>query len=243
ISALEKQLKKDNIELKKQESELISNAKIKAREILLDAKEEANDIINNLNNMTSINGKETEKLRNKLNTKIKELSITHDTSEKKIFTSSSISIDQAKPGTDVFVKTFGKTGTIISNVSKKNDVQVQIGSLKTSVKLYNLELSDCSKKTTFSNNFHYTNINKTRNVTTEINVIGKNVEDAIFIVDKFLDDCYLAKLKTVRIIHGKGTGKLKSGIHSFLKTHPHVDTFRIGTFGEGEMGVTVVDLK
>ena len=77
----------------------------------------------------------------------------------------------------------------------------------------------------------------------EINVIGQNVEEACFAIDKYLDNCYLAKLGTCRIVHGKGTGKLRQGIHSFLKTHPHVKGFRLGTFGEGEMGVTVVELK
>ena len=81
------------------------------------------------------------------------------------------------------------------------------------------------------------------NFNSEINVIGETVSDAVLLIDKFLDDCSLAKLSTVRIIHGKGTGKLKNGIHTFLKTNPHVKSFRMGTFGEGEMGVTVVELK
>lgn len=62
-------------------------------------------------------------------------------------------------------------------------------------------------------------------------------------IDKFLDDCSLAKLQTARIIHGKGTGKLRNGIHTFLKTNSHVKSFRLGSYGEGEMGVTVVELK
>ena len=74
-------------------------------------------------------------------------------------------------------------------------------------------------------------------------MIGYNVEEAIFVIDKFLDDCSLAKLQTARIIHGKGTGKLRDGIHAFLKNNPHVKNFRLGTYGEGEMGVTVVALK
>ena len=82
-----------------------------------------------------------------------------------------------------------------------------------------------------------------KDVSTEINVIGQNVEEACFAIDKYLDNCYLAKLSTCRIVHGKGTGKLREGIHSFLKTHPHVKSYRLGTFGEGEMGVTVVELK
>ena len=87
------------------------------------------------------------------------------------------------------------------------------------------------------------NVSKTRTINSEINVIGQNVLDATMLIDKFLDDCSLAKLQTVRIVHGKGTGKLKNGIHEFLKNNPHVKNYRIGTFGEGEMGVTVVELK
>ena len=87
------------------------------------------------------------------------------------------------------------------------------------------------------------NISKSKTIKPEINVIGLNVEEALFIVDKFLDDCSLSKLQTVRIVHGKGTGRLKNGIHNFLNNHPHVKSYRLGTFGEGEMGVTVVELK
>ena len=85
--------------------------------------------------------------------------------------------------------------------------------------------------------------NKSKNISAEINVIGQTVDEAIFVVDKYLDDCYLAGLQTARIVHGKGTGKLRKGIHEFLRTHPHVASFRLGTYGEGEMGVTVVELK
>ena len=84
---------------------------------------------------------------------------------------------------------------------------------------------------------------KAKNVSSEINVLGQNIEDACFTIDKYLDDCSIAKLSSVRIVHGKGTGKLREGIHIFLKKHPHVKSFRLGTFGEGEMGVTVVELK
>ena len=67
--------------------------------------------------------------------------------------------------------------------------------------------------------------------------------DTKYIIDKYLDDCTISNIATIRIVHGKGTGKLREGIHSFLKKHPHVKSFRLGTFGEGEMGVTVVELK
>ena len=86
-------------------------------------------------------------------------------------------------------------------------------------------------------------LSKAKNIKSEINVIGLNVEEATFVVDKFLDDATLSKLTSVRIVHGKGTGKLMKGIHKFLKTNPHVKSSRLGTYGEGEMGVTIVELK
>lgn len=84
---------------------------------------------------------------------------------------------------------------------------------------------------------------KAKTVSPEINVIGQNVDEAIYVIDKYLDNCASANISPVRIVHGKGTGKLREGIHSFLKKNPHVKSFRIGTFGEGEMGVTVVEIK
>ena len=109
-------------------------------------------------------------------------------------------------------------------------------------KLNKSKINLTSKKSAVSTK-DYTSISKSRYVTTEINVIGLNILDALPIVDKFLDDSSLSKLQNVRIVHGKGTGKLRDGIHQFLKKHPHVKSFRIGAFGEGEMGVTVVELK
>jgi DNA mismatch repair protein MutS2 len=99
-----------------------------------------------------------------------------------------------------------------------------------------------NKQKSFSNR-NFNNKLKSKTAVTEINVIGETVEEAIFVVDKFLDDSALANLSTVRIVHGKGTGKLRQGIHNFLKTNSHVKSFRLGTFGEGETGVTVVELK
>ena len=110
-------------------------------------------------------------------------------------------------------------------------------SLKSSSKL-----TSNSYKSSLNSSFSDSSL-KAKSVTTEINVIGQNVDEACFVIDKYLDDCYLAKVSPVRIVHGKGTGKLREGIHIFLRKHPHVKSFRLGTFGEGEMGVTIVELK
>ena len=110
---------------------------------------------------------------------------------------------------------------------------------KFSLKNNKLNNSNHNSSVTFSKNSKF----KSQNISSEINVIGQTVDEAIFVIDKYLDDCAIAKLSPIRIVHGKGTGKLREGIHKFLKTNPHVKSFRLGTFGEGEMGVTIVELK
>lgn len=246
IANLENKLENDYETLKNKEQELISNAKIKARNILLDAKEEANEIIKEMNSLSSSDRKLADNMRNKLNEKIKSTSNISDvsTSDSKNKVSI-IKPENIKLNMDVFVRSFGQNGIVISNVSKSNEVQVQIGAIKTSVKLKDLELpkTTSTPKKTKVQTSGYGGLNKSKTVKSEINVIGLNVEEALFVVDKFLDDCSLAKLQTARIVHGKGTGKLKNGIHQFLKTNSHVDSYRLGTYGEGETGVTVVTLK
>ena len=239
ISILKEKLQKENIEKQKQEREIINNAKIKARNILLEAKEDANEIIKELSNIQDT--KKAHNLRNDLNHKIDNIKLETTTS---IDESQSIHKEDIKTGMEVFVPSFHQNGVIVSNPSRNNEVQVQIGSMKINISISELQLLKNTGKTNTSNSsFTTSNVSKSRNVKPEINVIGMTVEDATFVIDKFLDDCSLARLETVRIIHGKGTGKLKNGIHQFLKTNPHVKSFRLGTFGEGEMGVTVVNLK
>ena len=244
ISLLKEKLQKQNIEKEKQEKEIINTAKTKARNILLEAKEDANEIIKELSNAT--NSKEVNTLRNSLNTKINAIKLEKTTSNT-VDDSKKLHKEDIYPGKEVLVSSFNQTGTILSNVSRNNEVQVQIGSMKINLnidQLQNSKNANSGKKSSYSTTHSSAlHISKSKTVKPEINVIGMNVEEATFVIDKFLDDCSLARLETVRIIHGKGTGKLKNGIHQFLKTNAHVKSFRLGTFGEGEMGVTVVELK
>ena len=136
-----------------------------------------------------------------------------------------------------------KINDSLKDVSSSTDNGLNLEKLKElnskfSLKNSSLENDKKSSSVTFSKDSF-----KSQTISSEINVIGMNVEEATFVIDKYLDDCSIAKLSPVRIVHGKGTGKLRDGIHKFLKTNPHVQSFRLGTFGEGEMGVTVVELK
>lgn len=242
ISNLEKELTINSEKLQKQKQDIINKAKVEARNILLDAKEEANDIIKDLNNIPSSSIKSAENLRNKLNKKINEIHTLENINT--ISNSNALDVKDIKPNMTVYIRKFSKNGTILSRPSKSNEVQVQIGMIKTNVSINELEKAhkeDLKENKQLSST--YSNISKIKNIKSEINVIGLNVEEAVFVVDKFLDDASLGKLNSVRIVHGKGTGKLMNGIHKFLKTNPHVKSYRMGTYGEGEMGVTIVELK
>lgn len=243
---LRKTLENRNADLKKKELSIIENAKIEARKILLDAKTQVSDAIKEINNIydnvDSSSIKNLNNIRNNINSSIKETVSFSSTNEKQ--KNASLNKDDVFIGMNVYITNLSQYGTIISNVNKSNQVQVQVGSAKMMIDLANLVKSNVSptKSSKLTSTSSY-KTNKAKTAVTEINVIGYNVEDAIFTIDKYLDDCYLAKLNTVRIVHGKGTGTLRKGIHNFLKTNSHVKSFRLGTFGEGEMGVTVVELK
>ncbi|MBQ9298447.1 MAG: endonuclease MutS2 [Clostridia bacterium] len=231
ITELKNKLKSERIELENSKKDILYKAKLEARDILINAKEDANSIIKELSTSRNI-----ENLRKNLNKKIQELDI-NDISTNAPITSVNI-------GMKVYIPTLNQEGTILSMPNKDNLVNIQVGNAKMHIPLNKLESSTVPTNTKSNITYSHTATNlKTKFVSQEINVIGYNVDEAIFVIDKFLDDCSIAKIQTARIVHGKGTGALRKGIHNFLKNHPHVASFRLGTFGEGEMGVTVVEIK
>ena len=245
IELLRKSLERDNTKLNEEADNIIKDAKEKARNILLDAKEDANYIIRELEK-EQVSAKEANELRNRLNKKLQENSdIAHNISNLNDY--SNLDSSSIKIGDKVLIKRWNQIGTVASLPNKEGNLIVEVGVMK-----MNSNLSDLATigKSGNSNNKSNEKINQTKfnnnkslTVSSEINVIGLNVEESIPIVDKYLDDAYLAGLESVRIVHGKGTGKLRDGIQSFLKKHSHVKSYRVGTFGEGEMGVTIVTLK
>ncbi len=243
IELLRNNLQRDNSILKKQEKEFIDNAKIKAREILLDAKTEATELINEMKQIEADSNSidKLNELRNKLNNSIKEKSISKDNDFIPI---DPISKDLIKPNQKVYITTLEQNGIITSKINKDDEVQVQIGFIKTNINIKYLEKPRHLKDDLTKTETHTSSkVSKTRTASSELNVIGLTTSEAIPQVDKFLDDCFLAHITTAHIIHGKGTGKLRQAIHSFLKKHPKVKSYRVGTYGEGEMGVTIVELN
>ena len=241
VEALRKSLEKKQDDVLEKRAKMLEDAKLEARDILISAKEEATEIIHELS--ASVDLKQANNLRNKLNDKIRNINSVHYSEQDNSF--EAINKNDIKDGLNVYISSLGTNGIILGNtVNKSNEVQVQVGSMKMNVKLSdlrklssNVSISKSTGKVTTEKS------SKTKVISPEINVIGQNVDEAIYVIDKYLDNCASANISPVRIVHGKGTGKLREGIHSFLKKHPHVKSFRIGTFGEGEMGVTVVEIK
>lgn len=255
---LRNSLKHQHSNVSNKEKELIANAKQEAKQILLDAKETANSIIKDMNSAPSAS--KANKLRNALNEKISSINTNAEDVELSDNLLPAIAREEIKPGLNVYVSNLKANGVVVSNISKDDTVQVQIGIMKMKVDIKNLQETATSSKASVSassakpsaksaknksKNYSYVGRSslKAQNISPEINLLGLTVDEAIPIVDKYLDDCYIAKLSPVRIVHGKGTGALRNGIHHYLKSNKLVDNFRLGTFGEGEMGVTIVNLK
>lgn len=247
IEELKRNLEFDNSELENQKKEIINKAKFEAKNIILDAKETADSIIKQLDDTNSL--KNANALRNELNNKLKETKF-EETALKNI----GILKDDITIGMNVHIPSLNQDGIVTSLPNKSNIVQLQIGNAKMN---FNIDKLTAVSKNNFGSPKSATPtkvdstigrpqnlfINKSKTIASEINVIGLNLDEALPIVDKYLDDCYIANLPTARIVHGKGTGALRKGIHSFLKTNSRVKSYRLGTFGEGEMGVTIVEFN
>ena len=212
IEVLRSSLETDLSTHKQKEKEIIEKSKEEARQILLNAKSEANDIIKELNELPDSRDslKQANNIRNKLNSSLKDYAPKLQET-----TSSNLNSEDIQIGMTVLVKSLNTKAIILSLPNKSNDVQLQIGNAKMTM---NIKQLDKTKQDTIKNIPQKKNINlKAKNISSEINVIGQNVEEAIFVIDKYLDDCSIAKISPVRIVHGKGTGKLRSRYSYILK--------------------------
>ena len=151
-----------------------------------------------------------------------------------------------RPGDSVFVKSMNLKGTVMTVPDSRGFLQVRMGILNSKVNVNDLELID--EVTIQAPNLSRTGSGKVRMsksaaVSMELNLLGKTVDEAVSELDKYLDDAYMAHLPSVRIVHGKGTGALRKGVHDYLRRQKKVASFRLGEFGEGDAGVTIVKFK
>lgn len=244
--SLKQQAAQNQKKLDEQRDRIIREANEKANAILREAKEVADETIRNFYKFgkENISAAEMEKERERIRKKIKDTASSSDLGVKK-------QKKQHKPsdfklGESVKVLSMNLTGTISSLPDARGNVTVQMGILRSQVNISDLEIieepSPYAPKKFSRTSKGRIGMSKSLSVSTEINLLGKTVDEAVAELDKYLDDALLSHLNTVRVIHGKGTGALRKGIHEYLRRQKHVKSYHLAEFGEGDAGVTIVEL-
>ena len=233
--------------LEEQRDRIIREANEKASAILREAKEVADETIRNFHKFgkENISAAEMEKERERLRQKIKNTQA--DAAVKPVKQKKKYKASDFKLGESVKVLSMNLTGTIGSLPDARGNVTVQMGILRSQVNISDLEIIEEPSPYT-AKKFSRTSkssmkMGKSLTVSPEINLLGKTVDEAVAELDKYLDDAILSHLNTVRVVHGKGTGALRKGIHEYLRRQKHVKSYRLAEFGEGDAGVTIVELK
>ena len=246
VSQLKEKLETKQDNLARQKERVLREANEQARKILQDAKDYADQTIRDMNKLAAgkmANMKELEHkrsaVRDKLSKTDERLTLKKDKAKKN-------RPEDFHPGDSVRVLSLNLKGNICGKPDSKGRIAVQMGILKSMVHVSDLELLDeevIKAPTLKKTGAGKIKMSKSATISTSLNIIGKTVDEAMPELDKYLDDAYLAHLNQVTIIHGRGTGKLRTAVHNKLKKSRYVKSYRLGTFGEGETGVTVVDFK
>lgn len=253
IARLKSGLEKKEERFDERKDKMIRKANEEAQQILREAKETADRTIKNINKLAASSGIDTKALeaeRTKLRDSLKKveggLSLKQETKKPH----KAINPKTLKLGDGVRVLSMNLNGTVSSLPDAQGNVFVQMGILRSKVNISDLELLqensvsgpglESRKKGSGSSNIK---MSKSFGISPEINVLGMTVDEAVAQLDKYLDDAYIAHLPQVRIVHGKGTGALRAGIHKHLKRLKYIKEFHLGGFGEGDAGVTIVVFK
>ena len=258
IAQLKARLTQKEERLDERKDKLLKNAAEEAQRILREAKETADQTIKQINKLSADSGlnKQLEAQRAKLREKLKEAD--DKLAIKAKGPSQPISPKKLKVGDGVKVLSMGLKGTVSTLPNARGDLYVQMGILRSLVNVKDLELlseqditgpsipsSGGGKFSGKGRGSGSSNIkvSKSASISPEVNLIGMTVDEAMPVMEKYLDDAYLAHLTTVRVVHGRGTGALKNAVHTRLKKLKYVKEFRLGVFGEGDSGVTIVTFK
>ena len=250
IRELKQRLESKQEKLDLSRDKILREANEQARNILQEAKDYADTTIRNFQKYGKAAGvsakdmeKERGKLREKMSTVDKKLSAKNAAPKK---SHKQLTAKDLRIGDSIKVLSLNLKGTVSTLPDAKGNLFVQMGILRSQVNIRDLEKLDDTVIT--GGYFSKTGsgkikMSKSASVSTEINLLGKTVDEAIMELDKYLDDAYIAHLPSVRIVHGKGTGALRKGVHNYLRRQKHVKSYRLGEFGEGDAGVTIVEFK
>ena len=247
IEALKMQTRQKQDKLDEQRERILREANEKANAILRDAKDVADETIKNFRKFgkENISAADMEKERERLRKKIKDTSAASTIKAQK--PKKAYKPSDFKLGESVKVLSMNLTGTISSKPDSRGNVTVQMGILRSQVNISDLEIIEdvnpYSPKAMTRTSKGRIKMSKSLSVSPEINLLGKTVDEAVSELDKYLDDALLSHLNSVRVVHGKGTGALRKGIHEYLRRQKHVKSYRLAEYGEGDAGVTIVELK
>ena len=247
IEKLKKQLEEKNERIDKSKDKILREANEEAYKILQDAKELADKTIRNFNKYgqgqapMSQMEKERSALRDKMNDKEKKLSDIKKNTAK----ANHKAPKKLRIGDSVLVLSLNLKGTVHTLPNAKGDLYVQMGILRSLVNINDLVLlnDDVSPAKKYGGSGSKIKMSKSMSVSSEINLIGKTTDEALALLDKYLDDAYIAHLSSVRIVHGKGTGALRKAVHGLLKRTKTIAEYHLGEFGEGDAGVTIATFK
>ena len=249
IEQLKNRLEHKQESLDASREKILRDANEQAHKILRDAKEYADTTIKNFNKFgkAGIDSRAMEQERNRLREKMssveKNLTIKP---AKKAASSKQLQAKDIHLGDSVRVLSMNLKGTVSSLPNAKGDLFVQMGIMRSQVNLRDLELipdvETVNPRTTRTGTGKI-KMSKSASVSTEINLLGKTVDEALAELDKYLDDAYLSHMPSVRVVHGKGTGALRKAVQNYLRRQKHVASYRLGEFGEGDAGVTIVTFK
>ena len=247
VEDLKNQLKAKNERLDERSDDILQKAREEASAILREAKETADDAIRKLNkaNAAGMSVAELEKQRQRIKDNINKV-------DKGRVLKSQAPARQHKAsdfhiGDRVHVASLNLDGTVHTLPNQKGELNVTIGIMNYNVNMSDLtiieEASEMRKLKQKSSGIGKLKMSKTASISPEINLIGMTSDEAIMTLDKYLDDAFLSHISPVRIVHGKGSGILRNAVHNYLKRQKHVKSFRLGSFGEGDYGVTIVEFK
>ena len=248
IKTLEAQLKAKNEKLDSAKDKILKEAHEQARAILQEAKTVADETIRSFNQADrNSDMKELEKKRQNIREKIDDKNERLALKTPPSATRKTLDPKKLKKGDSVRIVSMGLKGTVSSLPDAKGNLFVQCGIIRSSVNVNDLVLladnDTASQKSAVRTSGGKMKMSKTMTISPEINLLGKTCDEAISVLDKYLDDAYLSHLPSVRVVHGKGTGALRNAVHTHLKRLKYVKEFRLGEFGEGDAGVTIVTFK
>ncbi len=240
------ELEKQAVRIKEQERDIIQKAKEEARSILKEAKDTAGDVSKELRRLSKIDSLgERNRRFDETKKRLKEAEDKFAERMVRRVNQSPVNVDKLKVGDKVRVLTLDQAGEILSLPDSKGDLVVKIGIMKVNINVDDLMFLENDTKKEDKEKGRYGSLykSKAQSISVSVNVQGENLDDAVMDVDKYLDDAFMAGLKEVTVIHGRGEGILKEGLRKLFRRHKHVASYRKGGYNEGGDGVTIVTLK